>query len=240
LLELCDAVVARGGVLAVRSASLAVPAGSWFGLIGANGSGKTSLLRAMAGRLPFESGRLVLKQEDVTADRARRAALIGFAPEASMLPVALTGRDLLRLVAGHFELGFEALGSLRDVLAIEPLLDRPVGTLSSGMRQRLALACAFAPGKDILLLDEPFNWLDPIVAYDLRIALRDRVEAGLTLVTALHDLGTLASACDTGAVLADGRISLALDREALALAARDPAAFERRTIDFLRPRLSPT
>ena len=79
-------VVRRGGISAVREASLALPAGRWFGLIGANGSGKTSLLRAIAGRLPIESGAFHLNGRDLTGDRAARAREIGFAPEGAMLP----------------------------------------------------------------------------------------------------------------------------------------------------------
>lgn len=70
--------------------------------------------------------------------------------------------------------------------------------------------------------------------FDLREALRGMVDGGLTLITALHDLGTLASACDAGLMLADGEVALALDEDMLRTAARNPQAFERRTIDRLR------
>jgi ABC-2 type transport system ATP-binding protein len=85
-----------------------------------------------------------------------------------------------------------------------------------------------------VILDEPFNWLDPVAIFDLREALRDMVAGGLTLITALHDLGTLASACDAGLMLADGKVALALDEDILRAAAQNPQAFERQTIDRLR------
>ena len=234
LLTLREIVVHRGDTLAVRSVSTRVEAKSWFGLIGANGSGKTSLLRAVAGRLPIASGSLEFRGQDLTADRAARARLIGFAPDPAMLPPILSPRDLLRIVAGDYKGALAGLGILRGVLAMDPIADRAVGTLSMGLRQRVAIACAFAAGQEVVILDEPFNWLDPLVAYDLRQALRQRVDEGLSLLTALHDVATLGSSCDQGAVLAEGAIALDLSREDIEAAARDPAAFERRTIEHLR------
>jgi ABC-type multidrug transport system ATPase subunit len=225
--------IQRGAAIAIGAASLAVEAGSWFGIIGANGSGKTSLLRGLAGRLPILAGRVWIGEREV-ADRAERARRIGFAPDNNMLPEPLTAREILRIVAGDVDRALGAIGPLGPALGIDGLLDRSIASCSAGMRQRIAIACAFAGGQDIVILDEPFNWLDPLAAYDTRIALRTMVDQGLTLITALHDLGTLAGACDAGALLAEGEVKLLLDRERLAASRSDPLAFERETIDYLR------
>lgn len=226
--------VMRDGVPAVRDISLSIVSGSWFGLIGANGSGKTSYLRAVAGRLPVHGGVVRIDGADCTADRARRAAAIGYAPDAAMLPGALTARAVLGIVAGNSEQALAAIGDIAAALALAPLLDRRIGACSAGQRQRIAIACAFAAGQGIVILDEPFNWLDPVAAYDLRHALAARVADGLTLVTALHDLAMLSSACHAGALLTEGRVALELDAAALASARTDPAAFEAQTIAHLR------
>lgn len=226
--------VLRDGVQAVRGMTLSIAAGSWFGLIGANGSGKTSFLRAVAGRLPVQGGVVRIQGVDRTADRPGRAAAIGYAPDAAMLPAALTARAVLGIVASDSERALALIGNIADALALAPLLDRRIGACSAGQRQRIAIACAFAAGQGIVILDEPFNWLDPVAAYDLRYALAARVTGGLTLVTALHDLATLSSACQAGALLADGRVALELDAAALASARTDPAAFEAQTIVHLR------
>ncbi|MFT6571096.1 MAG: ABC-type multidrug transport system ATPase subunit [Sphingomonas echinoides] len=126
------------------------------------------------------------------------------------------------------------MGALQAALGLAPLLDRWIGDCSAGMRQRIAIAAAFAGGHALVILDEPFNWLDPVAMFDLRETLRGMVDNGLTLVTALHDLATLATACDAGLMLADGRVAMTLDEDMLQAAARDPRAFERRTIDLLR------
>lgn len=228
------ASVDRGATRVVSDVGCTIPRGSWFGLIGANGSGKTSLLRALAGRLPFAAGRCLIDDHDLAPDRTARAARFGFAPPADRLPEALRVRDLLALAGADRDTARDRLGDIGVALGIDQLRDRWIGDCSAGMRQRAAIALAFAGGNALVILDEPFNWLDPVAAFDLRQALRAHVDQGLTLVTALHDLGTLTMACDEGLMLADGRVALAIDRAMLAEAARAPQDFERRTIDLLR------
>lgn len=117
---------------------------------------------------------------------------------------------------------------------IAALLDKRIGEFSSGMRQRTAIALAFAVPAHIVILDEPFNWLDPVAAYDLRAALAGMVAEGLTLVTALHDLVTLCGFCDAAIVLADGQVTLRLNRAELRRGQQDASRFESKMIAALR------
>jgi ABC-2 type transport system ATP-binding protein len=224
----------RGNTLAVRDVTLAVQRGTWFGLIGANGSGKTTLLRAIAGRLDIAEGRCWIDSIDVSRDRLARATAIGFAPTAAALPAALSAGEILTLAARGAGDPLAALGALGDALGVGTLLPGRIGHFSAGMRQRVAIACAFVGGHPTVILDEPFNWLDPVAAYDLRAALRARVEAGLTLITALHDLPTLAASCDEGLLLSAGRVALTLSGEELREGRANLAAFERHMIEILR------
>jgi ABC-2 type transport system ATP-binding protein len=233
-IDLSDAAVERGGHRVVHDIALAFEPGHWFGLIGANGSGKTSLLRAVCGRLPFASGTCRIGGEDLAHDRAARAARIGFAPPSETLPGALRARDVLALVGGDLDRALANIGDLGAALGLEPLLGRWIADCSAGMRQRVAIASAFAAGHRIVILDEPFNWVDPVAAYDVRQVLRTMVEGGLTLVTALHDLATLTQSCDAGAVLAGGGVVLRFDADALRAATADLAGFERRMTEALR------
>ncbi|MBY0492473.1 MAG: ABC transporter ATP-binding protein [Gemmatimonadaceae bacterium] len=230
-----DAVsVERSGVRVIHGISFAVSRGSWFGLIGANGSGKSTLLRAVAGRLPFAGGSCRIDGDELSMDRAARATRFGFAPPTDTLPDALRVRELLELIGGSVDHFSPRMAPLRTALGLDALLDRWIGDCSAGTRQRIAIMLAFVGDPAFVVLDEPFNWLDPVASFDLRHALRVMVDGGLTLMTALHDLGTLASACDTGLVLADGKVAMALDEELLRSAARNPQAFEQRTIELLR------
>lgn len=235
-LHLESVCVSRDDVPVVTDVTYRIAAGCWSGVIGANGSGKTTLLRAIAGRLPISAGRVTIDGTDRTADRAWRARRIGFAPDGDALPGALSGADLFGILAdGASRSAAEAsLRLLREALGIDAIAAHPIHACSAGMRQRIAIFCAFVGGQRTVILDEPFNWLDPLAAYDVRGALRELVDGGLTLVTALHDLSTLASSCDEGLLMRDGGVALTLDAERMSRARRDPAAFERETIDHLR------
>jgi ABC-type multidrug transport system ATPase subunit len=234
--HIVGATVARSGQPVVHSVDMTIARGSWFGLIGANGSGKTSLLRALVGRLPFVSGSCQVNGDEMIMDRAGRASRLGFAPPADKLPDALRARDVLQLVGGSIDDVRSRIVDLQAALGLASLLDRWIGDCSAGMRQRIAIASAFAGGHTLVVLDEPFNWLDPVAIFDLRQAMRNRVNGGLTLIAALHDLGTLATACDTGLMLADGKVAMTLDEQRLMAAAQNPQAFEMQTIDLLRSR----
>jgi ABC-type multidrug transport system ATPase subunit len=234
--SLQDVAVERGGLLAVRGVSYAHEGGAWIGIVGANGSGKTSLLRALAGRLPIRSGRIAIGGADLSRDRAPRAAAIGFAVDAAMLPGELTPREVYAISAKERDaIDAPALAPLRDALGIDAFLDRTCGALSAGMGQRVALFAAFLDRPRIVILDEPFNWLDPLTAYDVKAALRGLVSAGgLILVTALHDVATLTACCSRGILMADGTIAVAMEEAELRAGLADPQGFEAALIERLR------
>jgi ABC-2 type transport system ATP-binding protein len=235
-IEARELSVLRGDHMAVERVSFTVEGAGWTGLVGANGSGKTSLLRALAGRLEISGGAILVDGIDRTSDRAWRAEAIGFAPDAAALPESLSGRELLAVLGGE-DAGRDPddpLDTLRRALAFDPLIDQRIGTLSQGMRQRLAIFSAFLARPRAVLLDEPFNWLDPISAFDTRAALGELVAQGLTLVTALHDMANLVRQCGAGLLLSDGRIGQLLGAAEIEAGRRDFAGFEARMIAALR------
>lgn len=227
--------VVRSGFHAISDLSVDLEAG-WVGVVGANGSGKTSLLRAIAGRLPHSSGTIRVNNVCRTADRAWRAHHMGFAPEAGLLPSELSGREIFDIIGrGSWDDGLRgALAPLRNALGLSAFIDRRIGSLSSGLRQRLAIYAAFIGRPALVLLDEPFNWLDPLTAYDLKQVLRKFAADGMLVITALHELSTLASMCDRGLLLADGRLAADLQQGDLADASRDIRAFEARIVQRFR------
>lgn len=232
--ELVGVCVDRSRQRVVHDFAMRAARGTWAGIIGANGSGKTSLLRAIAGRLPIASGSCVIDGEEMAGNRSARAKAIGFAPPIESLPGLLKLSDLLELAGDGITDQHRRNEELWLALGIPAMLDRAIGNLSSGMRQRASIALAFAAPVPIVILDEPFNWLDPVAAFDARAALAGKVREGLSLVTALHDLTTLCSVCDQGVVIANGQPTLELSGNDLRAGAHDIHAFEHAMIEALR------
>lgn len=202
--------VAYGARQVLQQLSLpALPAGSLVALVGPNGAGKSTLLRALAG-LERMKGSLSLDGEDVTrmgqAERARRLA---YMPQQLAPGIALGVLESiiagLRVAGTENPLGvaFEALRRL----GIEHLAEQPLGSLSGGQRQLVALAQLLARNPRVLLLDEPTSALD--LHYQLRVmdAVRERVQAHrLLAVAVLHDINLAASHADWLVVLNKGRV----------------------------------
>jgi ABC-type multidrug transport system ATPase subunit len=237
-LELQDLRILRGSTWAVDGVGLVLEPGRWTGVVGANGSGKTSLLRAVAGRLDPQSGRILADGEDRAGDRAWRAAHIGFAPDIAALPPSLSGAELFSIVAPHWD-SAAGLSKLRAALDFDRFVAHRIATLSAGMKQRLAVFLAFLNAPRAVILDEPFNWLDPVCAFDTKTALRALTEDGLTLATALHETATLVGFCHSGLLLREGRVGQRLDEAALEAGRRDYPAFEAEMIRRLRESAAP-
>jgi ABC-2 type transport system ATP-binding protein len=218
--------VSLDGQPVVRRVSFDAPAGGWFGVLGVNGSGKTTLLRSLAGRLEPSEGVIRIGGEDLGGDRRARGRRIGFMPDQADLPPLLTGADLVDLLS--LSRGGEP-GLAREVheaLGLGALLDLRIGAMSSGMRQRLAVHSAFIGERPVLVLDEPFNWLDPIAAHDLRGLLRRATEQGRTVITTLHDAAAFVLNCAEGMVLHEGAVLRRYEAGALPVLRSDIAAFE--------------
>lgn len=235
-LRLQNVYVQRGGQDVINGLSVYCDGPSWLGIIGANGSGKTTLLRSVAGRLPIESGRILLDERDFSENRQGRAERIGFATDPSALPSEFTPNEIFSLVSRNPNAALSSeLAGLRDALKLDSLMDRRCGTLSSGSAQRVAIFAAFLDQPSIVILDEPFNWLDPLTAYDLKIALGSYVtHNGVLLITALHDLMTLTAYCDRGLLMGAGNITWDLSADELRSGLRDARKFEEEMAERLR------
>lgn len=237
VLAVQDLRVALSGRTIVHGVSFAVEPGVWFGLLGANGSGKTTLLRALNGRLKIEGGRVGLNGDDVTRNERARATRIGFAPPPDSLPAELTGAELIDLLGQARGAAPRQPARLYQALDVASVERRRIGEMSAGMRQRVAVFSAFIGAPEVVVLDEPLNWLDPVAAYDLKAALAAQAGEGAALVTALHDIATFAGRCDRGLLLHEGRVVRAFDAEQMAAGRRDLLGFERTIYDSFKTHL---
>lgn len=208
-LKLVGVVVRVGRVLRVGPVDLAVGAGERLALVGPSGAGKTSLLRAVVGLDPLESGRVVVRGADVTA-RPPWGRGIG-----------LAGQDAPhhpgRSVRANLELALRATGldraarraraeAVASAVGLDALLDRSASVLSGGELRRLAVGRALAPRPAVLLLDEPYAHLDAPVAAQVAAAIDVAVAEDVAVVLVTHDARQVVAGADRIAFLdrADG------------------------------------
>ena len=170
----------------LEPSDLQVAAGSMVALIGPNGSGKTSLLRALAA-VELTGGQVRIGGEDVqSAPAARRPNLLSFLPASRDMVWPIRVRDVVRLGIGSSHAGF--VEALLSALELESLVDRPVSQLSTGERSRVLLARALVSRPKLLLLDEPMSNLDPYWVLRVLEIVRDAVEQGASALVSLHDI----------------------------------------------------
>jgi ABC-2 type transport system ATP-binding protein len=194
------------GTAAVDGLSLTVPAGSIYGFIGPNGSGKTTTLRMIMNILLPDSGEIeVLGSRGTEAARDR----VSYLPEERGLYKKMTIRRLLRYYArlkgGSLKAIDAAIEEWMQRLELPGLLDRRIETLSKGMSQKVQFIAAVVSTPTLLILDEPFSGLDPVNAQVLKDAVLEMRRRGTTVVFSTHDMSTAERMCDRIFMIFRGR-----------------------------------
>jgi molybdopterin-binding protein len=208
-----DRLHVRVGSFDLTDISLEVPRGGYALIIGPTGSGKTTLLEAIAGHARLLAGRVFMHDDEVTGLPPERRG-VGFVYQQYHLFPHLSVRENIgyglaaKRGSGNGAQSSRRVDELADMLAIRPLLDRPVRGLSGGEQQRVALARALAPKPSILLLDEPFAAVDPATRRVLRHELRElHQRENITTLQVTHDFDEALRLGDVVAVLSEGRIA---------------------------------
>jgi ABC-type multidrug transport system ATPase subunit len=200
-----------GPVTALRGLTFHVRAGSVTGLLGPNGSGKTTTVSILSTALRPDRGRAVVHGLDVVADAPRVRAVIGFAGQYAAVDPNLTGRENLTLIGRLSRVG-RRLAGIRAVQLLEQFglvnaADRLVRGYSGGMRRRLDLAAALVHQPPVLFLDEPTAGLDPESRFQLWDAVRDLARAGTTVLLTTQYLEEADALADQVVMIADGRVA---------------------------------
>ncbi|MHC4170600.1 MAG: ABC transporter ATP-binding protein [Planctomycetota bacterium] len=195
-----------GKALGVEDLSFDVEQGEIFGYLGPNGSGKTTTIRCMMGLLRPTHGQCRLLGETVAPSRATRHTRIGYLPGEFRIWPRLKAKKSLRVLAS---LGSgNDLNRKRQELAerLDLDLDRKVGALSKGNRQKVGIVYAFQHQPDLLILDEPTIGLDPLVRQTVLELIREAAATGATVLLSSHDLSEVAAVCQRAAILREGRL----------------------------------
>jgi ABC-type multidrug transport system ATPase subunit len=195
-----------GKLQAVWPLDLEVTRGESFALLGPNGGGKTSVLRALVGLHDASAGRVLIGGVDMARSPDEAKARLSFVPQRVNLPGMLTAREILTLFARLKKAPLDRVGEVLEEFGLGDSADRRVAEFSGGMVQRLGLAIGFLREVDLLVLDEPTVNLDPPGILKLNQLLHDLKAKGTTIVFSSHLLRNAMELADRVGVLVDGRM----------------------------------
>jgi Cu-processing system ATP-binding protein len=197
-----------GALSAVHALDLEISAGEVVALLGPNGSGKTTSLKAAAGLISPTSGVVRLAGRPAGEPAARE--ILSFLPQRVSFPEALSGREVLEFYQALRRVPAPRVDEVLKFASLNGSGDRPVGQYSGGMVQRLGLAVAVLPDTPVLLLDEPTAALDPDGLCAFYGLVNRRRAQGKTVLFTSHQLGDVERLADRFAVLVGGRLAASL------------------------------
>ncbi len=207
MIDVKDLTVRFGAATVVDGVTFAVPAGGSLALWGENGAGKTTAIRALLGLVPFKGTVRVAGHDVRTEGRAVRAA-VGYVPQQLSFYDDMPALAFLGFIAGLRRAPRGQAAALLERVQLAAHAAKPVGQLSGGMKQRLALAAALLADPPVLVLDEPTASLDAAARADFTRLLVDLRAAGKTLIVTSHRLAEVAALAEEVVVLEHGHMRL--------------------------------
>ncbi|MDR1449911.1 MAG: ABC transporter ATP-binding protein [Propionibacteriaceae bacterium] len=205
IIEITGLTKDYGDARGVFGVDLAIKPGEVFGLVGINGSGKTTTIRHLMGFLRPNAGHCSIRGMDCWRHAAELKRGIGYIPGEVAFPDVKTGLDFFRLQAGYL--------GIRDLARVHELMDRfsldasaPLKRMSKGMKQKTAIVAAFMADAPILLLDEGTTGLDPLMQKAFTDLVREEKAKGRTVFMSSHMFDELEAVCDRVAFLKEGHV----------------------------------
>jgi ABC-2 type transport system ATP-binding protein len=222
-----------GDKIAVNGINLDVPAGSFYGLVGPNGAGKTTTLSMATGLLRPDYGEVWVHGVNVWEHQLEAKKMMGILPDGVRLFDRLSGEQLVTYAGLLRGMNRDTVADrVQDLLAALDLT-KDAGTLvvdySAGMTKKIALASALIHAPRLLVLDEPFESVDPISAANIRDILDGYVESGGTVIVSSHVMDLVQRMCDHVAVVAGGNVLAAGTVDQV----RAGASLEERFVELL-------
>lgn len=209
VVEVRDLAVSFGPVVAVDGFDLSVPAGASVALVGRNGAGKSTTLRVLAGVLPPTGGTVRVAGVDAVKDPSAAKFKVGYCPDVGGLIPRATPWEHLQLAAAlrSMPAGWEQRATdLLDRFELGGVADRITAGFSHGMGRRMSVVLAAFPAPEVLLLDEPFDGVDPLGVDATMDVIRELRLAGAAVLVSTHLLEIAVQACDEAVVLRRGTV----------------------------------
>jgi ABC-2 type transport system ATP-binding protein len=209
-LELRHLTKRYGALVAVDDLSLRLEAGSFVGLVGRNGAGKSTTLKLVTGLVPPTSGTVTVLGLDLAQEPLRVKQAIGAMPEDMALLEMLTGPQYLRFVGRMYGLDDETIdarrGELFELLELKPQPRTLIADYSFGMKKKVALCAALMHAPKLVFLDEPFEGIDPVSRRVMKDLLLGLQKGGVSLVLTSHILEVVEALCPLIAIIDQGRL----------------------------------
>lgn len=190
----------------LKDVTFSAQSGTCVGILGGNGSGKSSLLSILAGVQKCDSGEFLYDGKNLFANSYMRANAVGYVPQGTPLIEELTAWDNLLLWYDKKALKNELSSGVLAMLGVNDFLKVTVSKMSGGMKKRLSIGCALAKRQPVLLLDEPTAALDLVCKENIAEYITEYKKSGGIVILATHDLAEL-HLCDKLYILKDGKLS---------------------------------
>ena len=196
-----------GQTVAVEGLTFEVLPAQVLGLLGHNGAGKTTTMRAIAGIIPPTRGRLLVNGHDVVSHPVEAKQKLAYVPDDPRLFEALTVGEHLEFIASVYRVTDwrDRAAALLAQFELTDKRDTPAGELSRGMRQKVAICCAYLYEPSAVLFDEPLTGLDPRGIRTMKDSVRRRAAAGAAVVVSSHLLALVEDLCTHLLILHRGR-----------------------------------
>ena len=190
----------------LRGCNLTVQSGTIYGLLGANGAGKTTMFKLITGLLSPTAGNVKVQGETLSIDKKDFLRKMGILIETPVFYDHLSAKENLEIHLSYMEQSFEKIGQVLEMVGLGDTGKQPVSKFSLGMKQRLAIGRAISHSPQILILDEPIYGLDPMGIRQIRNLFLSLAKDGMTLLISSHILSEIEHIADVVGVLTNGNV----------------------------------
>lgn len=205
MIEVKKVMKQYGSHAVLEGCSMMVEKGMIYALVGVNGVGKTTLMKLIAGFLEPTMGTVCIKGMPAWSNKEKIQKYLGSLIETPVFYEHLSAKENLKLHLAY--MGVEAdIEEMLDIVGLGQINEKPVSTFSMGMRQRLAIARTLLHGPELLILDEPFNGLDPVAANEMKTRIKEYAYNGMTVLISSHILSDISEMADVVGILAERKI----------------------------------